>query len=117
MFFLSIVRADDVERDPQVLSYREIMEAPPRIINKINEALGNTPITGPTDRRDFDDQMTNLFSIIDTDESRTLSIEEFCSGIAPKLPTKSNSSRKMTNLRIIRRPSNVRQVRIKFVET
>ena len=64
------------------LSLKEILNAPASMIAKINEALGNSPITGPRERKDFDNQMTNLFAILDSDESKTLSIEEFCTGIA-----------------------------------
>ena len=64
------------------------MNAPPDLMEKINQALGNDPVSigsersKQMDQQNFENQMTNLFAILDTDESKTLSIEEFCSGIA-----------------------------------
>ena len=58
------------------------MHAPPLVLDKIAEAIGLGEILAPEDRREFDDTMINLFAILDVDGSKTLSVDEFCTGIS-----------------------------------
>ena len=64
------------------LSLDEILNAPPVVIDKISEAIGLGEILEPEDRQAFEDTMINLFSVLDVDQSKTLSVDEFCSGIS-----------------------------------
>merc|ERR1719440_148725 len=43
---------------------------------------GDGQLEDDNDRKDFDNQITSLFAILDSDESKTLSVDEFCNGIS-----------------------------------
>jgi voltage-gated sodium channel len=68
-----------------VLSLEEILGAPTEIVEKIAMAIGfggDGQLEDENDRKDFDNQITSLFAILDSDESKTLSVDEFCNGIS-----------------------------------
>merc|ERR1719261_948357 len=58
------------ENGDGVLSLDEILAAPPEIIERISEAIGAGPVDDES-RENFESAMKDLFTILDSDESKT----------------------------------------------
>jgi voltage-gated sodium channel len=70
------------ENGDGVLSLNEILAAPPEIIERMSEAIGTGSVDDDESRENFESAMKDLFTILDSDESKTINVEEFCSGIS-----------------------------------